>query len=44
MITSSQNWVPSKFEIFDDRIEITSAGSLPEGLSKDDFFEGVPFQ
>lgn len=33
--------VPPKFEIFDDRIEITSAGSLPEGLIQDDFFEGV---
>lgn len=33
--------VPPKFEIFDDRIEITSAGSLPDGLSKEDFFEGV---
>lgn len=33
--------VPPKFEIFDDRIEITSAGSLPEGLSEADFFEGV---
>ena len=33
--------VPPKFEIFSDRIEITSAGSLPEGLSKEDFFEGV---
>tara|TARA_R110002051_G_scaffold15064_2_gene47624 strand:- start:20037 stop:21344 length:1308 start_codon:yes stop_codon:yes gene_type:complete len=33
--------VPPKFEIFDDRIEITSAGSLPEGLSEMDFFEGV---
>ena len=33
--------VPPKFEIFNDRIEITSAGSLPEGLSKEDFFEGV---
>lgn len=32
--------VPPKFEIFDDRIEITSAGGLPEGLSKDEFFEG----
>ena len=27
--------------MFDDRVEITSAGSLPEGLSKEDFFEGV---
>ena len=32
--------VPPKFEIFDDRIEITSAGGLPDGLSKDEFFEG----
>jgi ATP-dependent DNA helicase RecG len=32
--------VPPKFELFDDRIEITSAGGLPEGLSKDEFFEG----
>src|SRR6218665_2024307 len=29
-----------KFEIFSDRIEITSAGSLPEGLSEREFFEG----
>jgi predicted HTH transcriptional regulator len=29
-----------KIEIFPDRIEITSTGSLPEGLSKDEFFEG----
>jgi ATP-dependent DNA helicase RecG len=32
--------IPPKFEIFADRIEITSAGSLPEGLSKEEFFEG----
>lgn len=32
--------IPPKFEIFTDRIEITSAGSLPEGLSKEEFFEG----
>jgi len=32
--------IPPKFEIFSDRIEITSAGSLPEGLSRDEFFEG----
>ncbi|MFN7845594.1 MAG: RNA-binding domain-containing protein [Bacteroidota bacterium] len=32
--------VPPKFEIFTDRVEITSAGSLPEGLSKKEFFEG----
>jgi predicted HTH transcriptional regulator len=33
--------IPPKFEIFDDRIEITSTGTLPEGLSEKDFFEGV---
>lgn len=32
--------VPPKFEIFPDRIEITSAGSLPEGLSQAEFFDG----
>lgn len=32
--------VPPKFEVFSDRIEITSAGGLPEGLSKAEFFEG----
>ena len=34
------NEVPPKFEIFDDRIEITSAGGLPDALSQDEFFEG----
>lgn len=29
-----------KFEIFNDRIEITSAGGIPEDLSKREFFEG----
>lgn len=32
--------IAPKFEIFDDRIEITSAGSLPDMLSKEEFFEG----
>ena len=32
--------VPPKFEIFDDCIEITSAGSLPDLLSQEEFFEG----
>lgn len=32
--------VPPKLEIFPDRIEITSAGSLPEGLSQAEFFDG----
>lgn len=34
------NEITPKFEIFEDRIEITSAGGLPEGLSKQEFFEG----
>ncbi len=34
------NEVPPKFEIFDNRIEITSAGSLPDLLSQEEFFEG----
>ena len=33
--------MPPKFEIFADRFEITSAGTLPEGLSEEDFFDGV---
>lgn len=33
--------IPPKFEIFDDRIEITSAGSLPDGFTEEEFFEGV---
>jgi predicted HTH transcriptional regulator len=32
--------VPPKFEIFNDRIEITSAGSLVDGLSEKEFFRG----
>ena len=35
------NEIPPKFEIFDDRLEITSAGSLPEGMNTHEFFEGV---
>ena len=33
--------VPPKIEFFDDRIEITSYGGLPDGLSEKDFFEGI---
>ena len=33
--------VPPKFEIFPDRIEITSAGRLPESLSREEFFSGI---
>jgi len=29
-----------KFEIFDDRIEITSAGSVPVGVEREEFFAG----
>jgi predicted HTH transcriptional regulator len=34
------NEVPPKFEIFNDRIEITSAGGLPDDLSREEFFNG----
>ena len=33
--------VPPKFEIFPDRLEITSAGRLPESLTKEEFFHGI---
>ena len=33
--------VPPKFEIFSDRLEITSYGRLPESMSEDEFFNGV---
>jgi predicted HTH transcriptional regulator len=29
-----------KIEIFDDRLEITSAGSIPEGVAREEFFAG----
>jgi len=32
--------VPPKIEFFDDRIEITSFGSLPQGMTENEFFEG----
>ena len=32
---------PSKIELFSDRLEITSIGKIPLGLTKDDFFNGV---
>lgn len=37
------NEVPPKFELFSDHLEITSAGHLPVGMSKDDFFGGVSY-
>ena len=33
--------VPPKFEIFPDRIEITSAGRLPESMNREEFFNGI---
>lgn len=35
------NEVPPKFEIFSDRIEITSAGRLPIGMTKEEFYGGI---
>lgn len=35
------NEIPPKVEIFSDRVEITSAGRLPEGMDEEDFFGGV---
>ncbi len=32
------NEVPPKFELFSDRLEITSVGVIPPGFSKEDFF------
>lgn len=32
--------VPPKVEFFADRIEITSFGSLPQGMTENEFFEG----
>ncbi|MCK5818203.1 MAG: transcriptional regulator [Psychromonas sp.] len=32
--------VPPKFELFSDRIEITSAGGLPQGFDQEEFFMG----
>ena len=34
------NEVPPKFELFADRLEITSAGVIPAGFSEEDFFKG----
>ena len=34
------NEIPPKFEIFSDRLEITSAGGIPQGLERNEFFEG----
>ena len=33
--------VPPKFEIFPDRLEITSMGGLPIGMTKEEFFSGI---
>ena len=34
------NEVPPKFELFSDRLEITSAGGLPAGFDEEEFFMG----
>ena len=34
------NEVPPKFELFTDRLEITSAGGLPSGFDEEEFFMG----
>lgn len=34
------NEIPPKFELFSDRLEITSAGKLPDGFSQEEFFDG----
>jgi predicted HTH transcriptional regulator len=33
--------IPPKFEIFSDRLEITSYGGLFEGMTQEDFFDGL---
>lgn len=33
--------VPPKFEFLADRMEITSTGTLPDDLTKEEFFEGI---
>ena len=33
--------IPHKFEIFPDRLEITSVGRLPESLTREEFFNGI---
>ncbi len=35
------NGIPPKFEIFSDRLEITSTGKLIDDLEKEDFFNGI---
>lgn len=35
------NELPPKFEIFTDRLEITSNGGLPRGINEIEFFEGI---
>lgn len=34
------NEVPPKFELFSDRLEITSAGTIPAGFNQEEFFMG----
>jgi len=34
------NEIPPKFELFSDRLEITSAGAIPAGFDEEEFFMG----
>ncbi len=36
-----RNEVPPRFEIFSDRIEITSIGGLPNEMTESEFFDGI---
>jgi ATP-dependent DNA helicase RecG len=35
------NGAPPKFELFNDRLEVTSMGGLPFGVTEEDFFAGI---
>lgn len=40
LFTDYSTEVPPKFELFSDRLEITSAGGLPAGFDEDEFCQG----
>lgn len=40
LVNDYSNEYPPKFELFDDRLEITSTGGLPENFTKEDFLGG----
>ncbi len=37
------NEIPPKFELFSDRLEITSVGKLPDGFSQEEFLKGTQY-